>query len=130
MAETSTAASTARPTVIIDDVHVTYRVQGVSSGGGVSVPGTDAVAALRRIARRGPAPGVQYIKAVRGVSFVAREGDAPWRRKPRRQRTSRVLELWSVHQACERVPSGLRRLTRSPGQNALARDSPGGRMAR
>ena len=76
MAETSTAASTARPTVIIDDVHVTYRVQGVSSGGGVSVPGTDAVAALRRIARRGPAPGVQYIKAVRGVSFVAREGDA------------------------------------------------------
>jgi teichoic acid transport system ATP-binding protein len=34
------------------------------------------VAALRRIVRRGPAPGVQYIKAVRGVSFVAYEGDA------------------------------------------------------
>jgi teichoic acid transport system ATP-binding protein len=64
----------ASPTVIVDDVHVTYRVQGV--GGGSVTPGSDAVSALRRIIRRGPAPGVQYIKAVRGVSFVAREGDA------------------------------------------------------
>ena len=64
----------APPTVIVDDVHVTYRVQGV--GGGATAPGSDAVSALRRIIRRGPAPGVQYIKAVRGVSFVAREGDA------------------------------------------------------
>jgi len=64
----------AAPTVIVDDVHVTYRVQGV--GGGSVTPGSDAVSALRRIIRRGPAPGVQYIKAVRGVSFVAREGDA------------------------------------------------------
>ncbi len=72
MADLDTAL--APPTVIVDDVHVTYRVQGV--GGGSTTPGSDAVSALRRIIRRGPAPGVQYIKAVRGVSFVAREGDA------------------------------------------------------
>ena len=66
--------SLAPPTVIVDDVHVTYRVQGV--GGKTAAPGNDAVSALRRIIRRGPTPGVQYIKAVRGVSFVAREGDA------------------------------------------------------
>lgn len=75
MADTATVATTTAPTVIVDDVHVTYRVQGVSTSGS-PVPGSDAVAALRRIARRGPAPGVQYIKAVRGVSFVSREGDA------------------------------------------------------
>jgi len=62
------------PTVIVDDVHCTYRVQGVS--GTHSLPGNDAVAALRRVIRRGPMPGVQYIKAVRGVSLVARQGDA------------------------------------------------------
>jgi teichoic acid transport system ATP-binding protein len=63
-----------RPSVIVDSVHVTYRVQGAAPAGTPS--GGDAVAALRRIVRRGPAPGVQYIKAVRGVSFVSYEGDA------------------------------------------------------
>lgn len=63
-----------RPTVIVDDAHVTYRVQGVTAKG--QVVGNDAVSALRRMARRGPAPGVQYIKAVRGVSLVAYQGDA------------------------------------------------------
>ena len=72
MAETTT--TTQRPSVIVDSVHVTYRVQGAAPAGTPS--GGDAVAALRRIVRRGPAPGVQYIKAVRGVSFVAHEGDA------------------------------------------------------
>ena len=62
------------PTVIVDDVYCTYRVQGVSNASGV--PGNDAVAALRRLINRGPMPGVQYIKAVRGVSLVARQGDA------------------------------------------------------
>ncbi len=62
------------PTVIVDDAHVTYRVQGVGSSG--HVIGNDAVSAMRRIVRRGPAPGVQYIKAVRGVSLNAYQGDA------------------------------------------------------
>lgn len=66
--------TTNRPSVIVDSVQVTYRVQGAAPAGTPS--GGDAVAALRRIVRRGPAPGVQYIKAVRGVSFVAYEGDA------------------------------------------------------
>ena len=76
--DASTAPSTteAAPTVIVDNVHVTYRVQGVNKAAGKVAPGNDAVSALRRIVRRGPAPGVNYIKAVRGVSFVAREGDA------------------------------------------------------
>jgi len=62
------------PTVIVDDAHITYRVQGVAGKG--LVVGNDAVSALRRVLRRGPAPGVQYIKAVRGVSLVAYKGDA------------------------------------------------------
>jgi len=66
--------SKGRPSVIVDSVHVTYRVQGAAPAGTPS--GSDAVAALRRIARRGPAPGIQYIKAVRGVSLVSYEGDA------------------------------------------------------
>ena len=75
-ARNPTPDSSAPPTVIVDDVHVTYRVQGVNKAAGQIAPGSDAVSALRRIVRRGPAPGVKYIKAVRGVSFVAREGDA------------------------------------------------------
>jgi teichoic acid transport system ATP-binding protein len=59
---------------VVNDVHVTYRVQGVSPKSGPG--GADAVSALRRVTRRGPAPGVKQIKAVRGVSFVAREGEA------------------------------------------------------
>jgi teichoic acid transport system ATP-binding protein len=74
MAVADQLVTTNRPSVIVDSVQVTYRVQGAAPAGTPS--GGDAVAALRRIVRRGPAPGVQYIKAVRGVSFVAYEGDA------------------------------------------------------
>jgi teichoic acid transport system ATP-binding protein len=62
-----------QPSVIVNDVHITYRVQGVASAG---PSGKDAVSSLRRLIRRGPAPGVRYIKAVRGVSFITHEGDA------------------------------------------------------
>lgn len=68
--------STRIPTVVAEGVHVTYRVQGVSAGGRAGIPGNSAVSSLRRILRRGPAPGVQYIKAVRGVTFTAYKGDA------------------------------------------------------
>lgn len=60
--------------VVVNDVHITYRVQGRTKKAAPS--GNDPVQALRRAVRRGPAPGVQYIKAVRGVSFVTREGEA------------------------------------------------------
>jgi teichoic acid transport system ATP-binding protein len=61
------------PTVIVDGAHITYRVQGVTNA---QVHGNDAVSALRRVVRRGPAPGVQYIKAVKGVTLAAYKGDA------------------------------------------------------
>jgi teichoic acid transport system ATP-binding protein len=61
------------PTVVAADVHITYRVQGVSNV--TTGPSRDAVSALRRLGRRGGG-GVQHVKAVRGVSFVGREGDA------------------------------------------------------
>ncbi len=64
----------ARPTVIVDDLHVTYRVQGVAHAS--SEAGASAVTALRRIGLQRGSKGVRQVKAVRGVSFVAREGDA------------------------------------------------------
>lgn len=64
----------ARPTVIADDVHITYRVQGVANAS--TEAGASAVTALRRIGLQRSSRGVRQVKAVRGVSFVAREGDA------------------------------------------------------
>ncbi|MEH1124957.1 ABC transporter ATP-binding protein [Micromonospora sp. CPCC 206061] len=63
-------ASTCVPTVIVDDVHVVYRVHG--SGGGATSP----VAALRRILTGTRAPTIREVHAVKGVSFVAHEGEA------------------------------------------------------
>lgn len=59
------------PTVIADDVHIVYRVNTGSSGRG------SATAALSKIVRRrGDAPGVRRVHAVRGVSFTAYRGQA------------------------------------------------------
>ena len=57
------------PTVIVDDVHLRYRVVGKSGGGG-------APAALRRLLTRQERPGTRVVDAVRGVSFNAYRGDA------------------------------------------------------
>ncbi|MGB7979728.1 MAG: ABC transporter ATP-binding protein [Candidatus Nanopelagicales bacterium] len=58
------------PTVVCDDLHVVYRVVGQSGGGS---PGL----ALRRMLRRQSDRTVfRRVHAVRGVSFVARQGDA------------------------------------------------------
>ena len=58
------------PTVICDDVHVVYRV--MSQGGAGS-----AAQALRRLLRgQGGGTVFKQVHAVRGVTFVAREGDA------------------------------------------------------
>jgi len=58
------------PTVIVDDLHVVYRIH--TQGGGRSSP----IAALRRIATRERAPSLREVHAIRGVSFVAYQGEA------------------------------------------------------
>lgn len=57
------------PTVVVDDVHLTYRIIGGSMRGG-------APAALRRMLLREQAPGQRSVHAVRGVSLTAYRGDA------------------------------------------------------
>ncbi|MEU3959584.1 ABC transporter ATP-binding protein [Streptomyces buecherae] len=59
-----------RPTVIADDVHIVYRVNGGARGKG------SATAALSRILRRTASPGMREVHAVRGVTFVARRGES------------------------------------------------------
>jgi teichoic acid transport system ATP-binding protein len=57
------------PTVIVDDVHLVYRIAGRRST-------VNAPAALFRILRREAPTGVREIHAVRGISLVAYRGDA------------------------------------------------------
>ncbi|MTE21741.1 ATP-binding cassette domain-containing protein [Streptomyces sp. TRM43335] len=58
------------PTVIAEDLHVVYRVNGGGGGRG------SATAALNRILRRKPPAGMREVRAVKGVSFVAYRGEA------------------------------------------------------
>ncbi|MFC0099873.1 ABC transporter ATP-binding protein [Micromonospora marina] len=58
------------PTVVVDDVHVIYRIHKGASGG------TTAVSALKRIVSRTKAPNIREVHAVKGVSFTAYEGEA------------------------------------------------------
>ena len=62
-------AATPEQTVVVDDVHLTYRVIGGSRRGG-------APAAFRRILLREAAPGQRSVQAVRGVSLTAYRGEA------------------------------------------------------
>ncbi|TBO56408.1 ABC transporter ATP-binding protein [Streptomyces kasugaensis] len=64
------AGGAGAPTVIADDVHIVYKVHGAGSGRG------SAVSALSRLARRTAAAGTREVHAVRGVTFVARKGEA------------------------------------------------------
>ncbi|MBO2447324.1 ABC transporter ATP-binding protein [Actinomadura barringtoniae] len=59
------------PIVVVDDLHIIYRVYGSTSGG----KGTAATAMLRMV-KRESGPQVKEIHAVKGVSFVAYRGDA------------------------------------------------------
>lgn len=61
-----------RPTVIVDQLHVVYRVIGASS----AADSGNAATALKRILRRQHRPAVREVHALKGVSFVAHEGDA------------------------------------------------------
>ncbi|MEV6398333.1 ABC transporter ATP-binding protein [Streptomyces sp. NPDC051907] len=58
------------PTVVVDDVHIAYQVNGARTGRG------SAVSALSRIVSRRAAPGVREVHAVKGVSFAAYTGEA------------------------------------------------------
>ena len=57
-------------TVIVDDLHVVYRVYGTGSGRG------NAVSAFRRVLKRQSSPVLRDVHAVRGISFVAHRGEA------------------------------------------------------
>ncbi len=60
----------APPTVICDDVHVVYRIMGQSSASSA------AASTLRLLRGEGRGRTYRKVHAVRGVTFVAREGDA------------------------------------------------------
>ena len=60
----------AEPMVVVDDLHVVYRVYG---GGGDR--GT-AATALMRMLRRQRRPSIREVHAIQGISFVAYRGDA------------------------------------------------------
>jgi teichoic acid transport system ATP-binding protein len=57
------------PTVVVDDVHLNYRIIGKRRRGGKA-------AAVRRLVLGEQAPGQRTIHAVRGVSFTAYRGEA------------------------------------------------------
>jgi teichoic acid transport system ATP-binding protein len=58
------------PTVIVDDLHVVYRVFGAGGDKGT------AATALMRLVRRQRRPSVREVHAIRGVSFVVYRGEA------------------------------------------------------
>lgn len=60
----------AEPTVIVDDLHVVYRVYGAGGDRGT------ASTALFRIIGRKARPSITQIHAIKGISFVTYRGDA------------------------------------------------------
>ncbi|WP_349259931.1 ABC transporter ATP-binding protein [Jatrophihabitans sp.] len=65
----STVKTEAPPTVIVDNVHLVYRIRGRHAKAG-------APAVAKRIITREKDPGLREIHAVRGVTFTAHEGEA------------------------------------------------------
>jgi teichoic acid transport system ATP-binding protein len=57
------------PIVIVDDLHIVYRVYGAGGKG-------NAATAFMRILRRENRPTMKEVHAIRGLSFVAYKGDA------------------------------------------------------
>ena len=58
------------PTVVVDDLHVVYRVYGAGGDKGT------AATALMRVVKRQRRPSVREVHAIRGISFVINHGDA------------------------------------------------------
>jgi teichoic acid transport system ATP-binding protein len=67
---------TGNPTVIVDDVHVVYRVYAKAKGTGGKAGSNNAATAVRRIFTGGGGPSVTKIHAVKGVTFTAHQGEA------------------------------------------------------
>jgi teichoic acid transport system ATP-binding protein len=64
------SANGSEPTVVVDDLHVVYRVYGAGGDKGT------AATALMRVVKRQRRPSVREVHAIRGVSFVTYHGDA------------------------------------------------------
>lgn len=60
----------ATPTVIVDDLHVVYRVYGAGGNKGT------AATSLMRLMKRQKRASIREVHAIRGISFVANHGDA------------------------------------------------------
>ena len=60
----------ATPTVIVDDLHVVYRVYGAGGNKGT------AATSLMRLVKRQKRASIREVHAIRGISFVANHGDA------------------------------------------------------
>src|SRR3954453_15096981 len=58
------------PTVVVDGLHVVYRIYSAGAGHG------NATAALRRMLLRQGPPSVHLVHALTGVSFTAYRGEA------------------------------------------------------
>ncbi|MBE3013646.1 ABC transporter ATP-binding protein [Microbispora sp. NEAU-D428] len=70
--QNSNDSTVGTPTVIVDDLHIVYKVYG-SAG---DAEKGNAASALMRILRRQGRPQMKEVHAVKGVSFVAHHGDA------------------------------------------------------
>jgi teichoic acid transport system ATP-binding protein len=58
------------PTVIVDGLHVVYKIYGAGTGRG------NATAALHRLVSRKSSPNVHLVHAIKGVTFTAYRGQA------------------------------------------------------
>jgi teichoic acid transport system ATP-binding protein len=63
-------ANRSDPTVVVDNLHVVYRVFGAGGDKGT------AATALMRLVKRQRRPSIREVHAIRGVSFVVYHGDA------------------------------------------------------
>lgn len=66
-------AADRRPTVVVDDLHVVYRVIGAAAK---AEDKGSAASAFGRLVRRTKPAGVKEVHALKGISFVAYEGEA------------------------------------------------------
>jgi teichoic acid transport system ATP-binding protein len=64
-----TIDQTREPIVVVDDLHIIYRVYGAGGKG-------NAASAFSRVLRREHRPTMKEVHAIRGLSFVAYKGDA------------------------------------------------------
>lgn len=69
--EAQSTSGERRPTVVVDDLHVVYRVFGAAKQ-----TNGNAASALGRILRGAKPAGLREVHALKGISFVAYEGEA------------------------------------------------------